>query len=85
MVENVASNKVITKCGGQFIETYNDSMKGKEAVINKYYVYKESCYKTITGVFTKLDTTYKRISIVKTKINIEDIYDIEIKENTLSL
>lgn len=50
----------------------------------KYYVYKESCYKTITGVFTKLDTTYKRISIVKTKINIIDIISIEIKENTLS-
>ena len=41
MVENVASNKVITKCGGKFIETYNDSMKDKEVVINKYYVYKE--------------------------------------------
>ena len=51
----------------------------------KYYVYRDSCYKTITGVFTKLDTTYRKISIVKTKINIEDIYSIEIKENTLSL
>jgi hypothetical protein len=54
-------------------------------VVVKYYVYEESCYKTMTGVFTKLDTTYRRISIVKTKINIADIYSIEIKENTLAL
>ena len=51
----------------------------------KYYDYKDSCYKTLIGVFTKLDTTYKRISIVKTKINIMDIYAIEIIENALSL
>ncbi len=39
--ENIGSNKVITKCGGKYIETYYDQMKGKEVFINKYFVYKE--------------------------------------------
>ena len=43
MVENIASNKVIIKCGGKFIETYKETFKknNKEVTINKYYVYKE--------------------------------------------
>ena len=50
----------------------------------KYYVLKDECYKKTIGVFTKLDKVYKKIAIVKTKINIEDIIDIKIIENALS-
>ena len=50
----------------------------------KYYVQSEECYKKMTGIFTKIDKTYKKISIIKTKINIADIIDIKIIENTLS-
>ena len=50
----------------------------------KHYVLKDECYKKTTGVFTKLDRVYKRISIVKTKINIEDIINIKVIENALS-
>ena len=50
-----------------------------------YYVDKENCYKKLTGVFTKLDKVYKKITIIKTKINITDIYKINVIENTLSL
>lgn len=39
--ENIGSNKVIMKCGGKFIETYLDDLRGKEVVINKYHVYNE--------------------------------------------
>ena len=42
LVNNVGSNKVIQKCGGVFIETYEDffRMKNKTVKINKYYVNK---------------------------------------------
>ena len=50
-----------------------------------YYVDKENCYKKLTGVFTKLDKVYIKITIIKTKINITDIYKINIIENSLSL
>ena len=50
----------------------------------KHYVLKDECYKKTIGIFTKLDKVYKKISIVKTKINIEDIIDIKIIENALS-
>ena len=50
----------------------------------KHYVLKDECYKKTIGVFTKLDKVYKKITIVKTKINIEDILDIKIIENALS-
>ena len=50
----------------------------------KYYVPECKYYKKMTGIFTKIDKVYKKITIVKTKINIEDIIDIKIIENTLS-
>ena len=50
----------------------------------KYYVEEMKCYKKIIGIFTKMDKVYKKITIVKTKINIIDIIDIKIIENTLS-
>lgn len=41
VVDNLGSNKVIEKCGGVFIETYEDSfpMKNKIFKVNKYHVY----------------------------------------------
>ena len=50
-----------------------------------YYVEKEECYQKIIGIFTKLDTVYKKITVINKKINIEDIIDIKIIENALSL
>lgn len=40
--ENIASNNVIKKCGGVYIETYEDffHMKNKIFKVNKYYVIK---------------------------------------------
>ena len=49
----------------------------------KYYVAELSCYKKNIGIFTKIDKVYKRITIVKTKININDIIDIKIIENAI--
>ena len=40
--ENVASNKVIQKCGGQFVSEYKDyfPIKEKEIIINQYIIEK---------------------------------------------
>ena len=42
MVDNIASNKVILKCGGKFIETYEEfnPQKNRTDRINKYMIYK---------------------------------------------
>ena len=40
LVDNFASNKVIIKCGGKIVETYQDSVKDELVNINKYYVFK---------------------------------------------
>ena len=39
LVNNIASNKVIIKCGGTFVETYQDSIKDELVNINKYYIF----------------------------------------------
>ena len=39
-----------------------------------------SSYQTIEGVLTNIDIIYKTITIVKNKINIVDLYNIEIVE-----
>ena len=49
-----------------------------------YYVNEEECYKKMLGSFAKLDRVNRVITIVKTKINIEDIINIEIIENALT-
>ena len=61
-----------------------NSLKLGMLVEVKYYVNECECYKKIIGVFTKIDKVYKKLTIVKTKINIEDIIDIKILEDTLS-
>lgn len=40
MVENIGSNNVIKKCGGEFIEVYEDFIecKNQTVKINKYYI-----------------------------------------------
>ena len=42
LVDNLASNKVIKKCGGVLVDTYEDCfpMKDKIFKVNKYHVYK---------------------------------------------
>ena len=44
----------------------------------KHYVAKEECYVKTIGVLTKIDKTYRRITIVKNKINIDDIIEINV-------
>ena len=43
LVENIASNKVIIKCGGEFVHTYKDYLKqkDKDVLINMYYINKK--------------------------------------------
>ena len=45
-----------------------------------YYNNNLSSYQTIEGVLTNIDIIYKTITIVKNKINIVELYDIEIIE-----
>ena len=58
-----------------------NSLKAGMMIEVKYYVPECEYYKKITGIFTKIDKVYKRITIVKTKINIKDIIDIKITED----
>ena len=46
----------------------------------KHYNEKEEAYQKTVGVLTKIDNAYKKITIVKQKINIDDILDINIIE-----
>ena len=46
----------------------------------KHYVAKEECYIKTVGVLTKIDKTYRRLTVVKTKINIDDIIEINVLE-----
>ena len=48
-----------------------------------YYVEKDNCYRKMIGIFTKLDKTYKKITIIKTMINIIDIIRINILDKGL--
>ena len=41
--------------------------------------YKEDCYEILTGLVSNIDPIYRTITIVKTKIAIDDIYDIKIE------
>ena len=43
-----------------------------------FYDLKEERYKSLTGVFTKIDTVYKKLVVVKTRISINDILSIKI-------
>ncbi len=51
------------------------TLKKGELVSVIYFLYGE--YKKTTGVITAIDLTLKNITIVKTKIDFEDIYSIE--------
>jgi len=43
MVDNIGSNRVIQKCGGEYINTYDDFIKAKQRSdkINSYLIYKK--------------------------------------------
>lgn len=43
--------------------------------------YKEDCYETLTGLVSNIDPIYRMITIVKTKIAIDDVYDVRIESN----
>lgn len=57
-----------------------NSLQIQDLIEVKHYDHKEECYVITTGVLTKIDKTYHRITIVKTKINIDDIYSINVLE-----
>lgn len=40
--ENIASNRVIQKCGGKLINTIEDSIKNTKRIINQYEVYRNN-------------------------------------------
>ncbi len=46
--------------------------------------YKEDCYETLTGLASNIDPIYRTITIVKTKIAIDDVCDIRIESNRMS-
>ena len=43
-----------------------------------FYDSKEEKYKSLIGVFTKIDTVYKKLVVVKTRISIDDILSVKI-------
>ena len=43
-----------------------------------FYDSKVESYKSLIGVFTKVDAIYKKLVVVKTRINLEDILSIKI-------
>ena len=43
-----------------------------------FYDSKVESYKSLIGVFTKIDVIYKKLVVVKTRINLEDILSIKI-------
>ena len=49
----------------------------------KYYNHVISRYEIKEGIFVKLDAVYKKIHVVKSKINISDILELEIIDNNL--
>ena len=51
------------------------SLKKGDLVSIIYFLYGE--YKKTTGVITAIDLTLKNLTIVKTKIDFEDLYSIE--------
>ena len=57
-----------------------NSLQIQDLIEVKHYDSKEECYIITTGVLTKIDKTYHKLTIVKTKINIDDIYSINIIE-----
>ena len=46
--------------------------------------YKEDCYETLTGLVSNIDSIYRTITIVKTKIVIDDVYDIRTESDRMS-
>lgn len=55
-----------------------NSLKIGDIIEVKHYNQKEECYIKTVGVLTKIDQTYKRLVIVKMKINIDDILTIKV-------
>ena len=46
--------------------------------------YKEDCYEILTGLVSNIDSIYRTITIVKTKIAIDDVCDIRIESDRMS-
>jgi len=62
------------------IDAVLKSLKKGMLISVVYYNEKNSTYSLVTGVLTNISEIYKTITIVKQKINISDIYQIEIIE-----
>ena len=46
--------------------------------------YNEDCYETLTGLVSNIDPVYRTITIVKTKIAIDDVVGIRIESDQTS-
>ena len=51
----------------------------KKGVLITLVYYNEDCYETLTGIVSDIDPIYRTITIVKTKIPLDDVYDIRIE------
>ena len=58
----------------------NQIKKGE--IINVIY-YSDKEYLSLTGVVTSIDLCFKKLYIVKTKVNFKEIYDIKIENERI--
>ena len=52
----------------------------KKNMLVKVTYYNDDSYKTLTGIVSDINTVIKTITIIKTKINFDDILDIVIQK-----
>lgn len=60
-----------------------NSLKVGMMILVKHYDEKEKCYIKTIGMLTKIDYVYKRLVVVKKKINILDIYEVSVIEENI--
>lgn len=58
-------------------ETINQLKKGMMVKIKYYH---EDAYETLEGLITHIDLTFRTVTIVKTKLALDDLYEISSNE-----
>lgn len=59
-------------------EELSEKMKNvKKGIMVKVIYYSDGEYVSTEGIVTKIDITFRKLVIVKTEINFDDIWDIE--------
>ncbi len=56
----------------------------KKGMMIKIKYYHEDAYETFEGIVTHIDLVFRSLTLVKTKISLDDIYEISGKEITSS-